>query len=112
MLHLCYRGRENLREFEPIHFHVEHDSRGMKYVSIADLKTQNHQGDGKNDDEQSQQGRMYALAENSNCPVTSFQSYLSKLNPNCRYLWQRPKRDAPMADTFHGMKTNLLEKTP
>ncbi len=28
---------------------------------------------------------------NPNCPVASFESYISKLNPKCEAIWQRPK---------------------
>ena len=45
MLHLCNRGRENLREFDKNYFGIEQDSTGLKYVFFkGDLKTKNHQG--------------------------------------------------------------------
>ena len=34
-----------------------------------------------------------------NCPVTIFELYLSKLDPRCNYLWQRPKQKVNYVDT-------------
>ena len=32
------------------------------------------------------------------CPIQMYKLYISKLNPNCKYLWQRPKKKSL---TFH-----------
>jgi len=37
---------------------------------------------------------------NPNCPVASFESYISKLNPKCKALWQRPKDFVYESDTI------------
>lgn len=38
------------------------------------------------------------LKGNSSCPVLSFEKYISKLNPECEFLWQRPKRNVEAQD--------------
>ena len=36
---------------------------------------------------------MFELLGNPKCPVQSFDKYLSKLNSDCQYLFQRPKKE-------------------
>ena len=33
----------------------------------------------------------FDLIGNPHCPVNSFEKYIAKLNPDCHFLWQRPK---------------------
>ena len=76
MIHLCNRGRENLREMMKTDFHIQTDSTGLRYVSLSrDMLTKNHRG--IDDNEESQQGRMYETPQSSLCPVTSFETYLN-----------------------------------
>ncbi|XP_041475625.1 uncharacterized protein LOC121424096 [Lytechinus variegatus] len=94
MLHLCNRGRENLRQMKKDDFAVQTDSANQRYVHVVrDMITKNHRGE-LNHDEESQGGRMYATGK-SDCPVNSFLEYLSHLNENCDALWQRPKARRP-----------------
>ena len=91
MMHLCNRGRENLREMMKTDFHIQSDSTGLRYVSLSrDMLTKNHRG--IDDNEESQQGRMYETPQSSLCPISSFETYLNRLNPSCDAFWQRPKK--------------------
>ena len=57
-----------------------------------DCLTKNNRED---QDEVSNSGRMYAIPNSNSCPIVAFQTYVSKLNPKCPWLWQRPKPKAP-----------------
>ena len=90
MMHLCNRGRENLRNFSKKDFVVVTDSTNEKYVYLAsDKLTKNHRGESL-DDSRSQQGRMYETHK-PDCPVEAFERYVSHLNPVCDDFFQRPK---------------------
>ncbi|XP_062613933.1 uncharacterized protein LOC134275687 [Saccostrea cucullata] len=99
-LYLCRRGRENLRSMTKDTFKIARDDVGRQYVyqSIDELD-KNHRADAAGS---VTDGRIYELPGNKNCPVFSFQKYLSKLNPNKSDLWQRP-RDSfdPDADVWY-----------
>ena len=71
MMYLCNRGQENLRNMTKNDFLILTDSARLRYVSVVDKQTKNHQG--QDDDDASQQGRMYQLLGNPKCPVLSFQ---------------------------------------
>ena len=47
------------------------------------------------------------------CPVKTFRTYLEKLNPKCKYLWQRPRDAACIQDddTFWYTNQKMGEKT-
>lgn len=90
MFHLVRRGRENLREQTKDTFAVAVDSQNRRYVYQAvDELDKNHR---ENDDPQDSttDGRMYEQP-GALCPVKSFELYLSKLHPELKCLWQRPK---------------------
>jgi len=89
MIHLCNRGRENLREMTTADFQIMSDSAGNRYVCIKDKQTKNHRGDGNA--ENSQNGRIYETPGLPRCPVTSFEKYISKLNGDYLAFWQKPK---------------------
>ena len=94
MLHLCNRGRENLKDFKQSDFTVDKDSSNRRYVYFStDKLTKNHRGE-KNDSARSQCGRMYETGD-ENCPVESFCEYVSHLHSNFDNFWQRPKKGAP-----------------
>ena len=75
---------------KPSDFEVSIDDSGKHYVhkTVSEVTT-NHQGV-DNENYEPEGGRMYATGTIL-CPVSSFQKYLSKLNPKCNALWQRPK---------------------
>ncbi|XP_063952768.1 uncharacterized protein LOC135153558 [Lytechinus pictus] len=90
MMHLCNRGRENLRNFSEKDFVVVKDSTNEKYVYLAtDKLTKDHRGESL-DDSRSQQGRMYQTHK-PDCRVKTFELYVSHLNPACEDFFQRPK---------------------
>ena len=101
MLHFCNRGRENLREMKTDDFDITTDSTNRRYVYMKkDKLTKNHRGELAHDGEESQTGRMYAT-DSHDCPVKSFYSYISRLNPSCEFLWQRPKAKKPKVTANH-----------
>jgi integrase len=89
MLYFCNRGRENLRELKISDFAKGNDDGGRRFIYLArDHATKNH----RNDEKQSQGGRMYELRDNPLCPYTSFVSYIDKLHQDFDVLWQRPNK--------------------
>ncbi|XP_011421040.3 uncharacterized protein [Magallana gigas] len=89
MLYFCNRGRENLRELGISDFSTGTDAEGRRFVYMArDHATKNH----RNDENQSQGGRMYELKDSILCPYGSFLSYINKLNQDLDVLWQRPSK--------------------
>ena len=81
-----------LRELKKSRFVVAVDAGGgRKYVKQTfHEKEKNHQGVSMKEKEKS--AVMYERCEKLDlCPVRSFELYLSKLNPLCDSLFQRPK---------------------
>ncbi|XP_061185668.1 uncharacterized protein LOC133193750 [Saccostrea echinata] len=85
MMFFCNRGRQNLRNMKPTDFQICADSEGRRYVgSNVSRLTKNHReaiGDHDNT-----AARMYEKPGNPACPVSSFEKYISKLNPACEFL--------------------------
>ena len=89
MLYFCRRGRQNLRQLKKTDFSFNTDSTGARYVCKAtDELTKNR----REDDEGFDGGLMHEKP-GPNCPVVSFELYLSRLNPLKEFLFQRPKRN-------------------
>jgi hypothetical protein len=84
--HLAMRGNENDHDLMKNDVIISQEN-GKKCVELRDTVTKNHRGESK---EKSRGAKMFA-SSNSNCPVKCIESYLSKLNPNNDYMWQRPK---------------------
>jgi hypothetical protein len=103
MIHFCNRGRENLRDLQTSDFQVKTDAQGVKYILMKDKLTKNHR---EGDENESQGGRMYATSGNELCPVDSFLKYLSALNSEAPFFWQRPKSKVQAEDT------TWFEKSP
>ncbi|KAK3086405.1 hypothetical protein FSP39_017969 [Pinctada imbricata] len=95
-LYFCRRGNENMCTMSKETFRVRTDENsGKKYVEKAvDELTKNHRFD-----KEASSGVMPAMEGSSQCPVASFELYLSKLHPynDREVLWQRPK-DSYVAD--------------
>lgn len=93
MIYFANRGMENVRQMKGDDFvlHVEGD---IEYYTLRDMHTKNHQ----TDEEESQGGQMHALKGNPRCPVMNMKNYLSKLNPLCEWMWQRPKQSVSVED--------------
>ncbi|KAJ8026414.1 Zinc finger MYM-type protein 2 [Holothuria leucospilota] len=94
--HFCRPGREGLRSLKKSSFGFGLDDENNEYVFLKfNEATKNHPGD-LQDDFQSQ-NRMYATNDEK-CPVQAIKKYLSKLNPKCEYLFQRPKSSVLESD--------------
>ena len=111
MFHLVRRGRENLREQTKDTFAIAVDSQNRIYVYQAvDELDKDHR---ENDDPQNSttDGRMYEQP-GPLCPVKTFELYLSKLHPELKFLWQRPKKQFKQRMTTAGTVTFRLERIP
>ena len=96
-LHFCRRGREGLRELNKDSFVKKSDSNGRTYITLGFNELEkNHQGFDKRDYQE--ELRMYEQ-DGDQCPVKSFDLYVSKLHPECRAFFQRP------AEKFSGKET-------
>lgn len=97
--HFGRRGREGLRNLKKSNFIVLHDAKNRKYVTMAFNETDQNLDTREN----GMESRMY---ENSgkNCPVTSFEKYISKLNPECPDLFQKPLHKVINKDIWYAAK--------
>lgn len=86
--YICRRGRENMRVLTREHFTISSDTTGRYLHQVKDEFLKNHRED---DSKMQEGGRMYATG-GANCPVASYECYISKLNPLCPFLFQRAKR--------------------
>ena len=94
MLYFCRRGRQNLRQLKKTDFSFNTDGTGASYVcKITDELTKNR----REDDEGFDGGVMYEKP-GPNCPVASFELYLSHLNPLNEFLFQCPKRNVSISE--------------
>ena len=94
MLYFCRRGRQNLRQLKKTDFSFNTDGTGARYVcKTTDELTKNR----REDDEGFDGGVMYEKP-GPNCPVASFELYLSHLNPLNEFLFQRPKRNVSISE--------------
>ena len=84
--YFCRRGAENVAFMTKDTFQIIVIGDKRCIIQKLDEMTKNHR---ENDNEPSIGGRIYETCT-SNCPVTTFQTYLNKLNPNCNRLWQKP----------------------
>ena len=92
MLYFCNRGRENLRALKASDFIVNtHEG----YIEMKDTAA-NERGYMKEDTDQ--RNRIYK-SSSPLCPFDSLSKYLSKLNPNCEYFFQRPKVNRDTLDS-------------
>jgi integrase len=89
-IHFGRRGREGLRELRKDSFVVRTDDEGLEYIQMAYNEKEKTKRGG-NIREKEKQAVMYAQPGDPNCPVRHFKDLLSKLNPNCEALYQRPK---------------------
>ncbi|XP_072048836.1 uncharacterized protein [Amphiura filiformis] len=107
--YFCRRGQENIRCMKKDTFKVEIDSdTSAKYVVKAqDELTKNHRGQ----DQETFSGFMPANPSSDSCPVRSFEKYLTKLNPSCDALWQRPKDFLTASSTEWYYNSPVGEKT-
>lgn len=87
------------------------DGSGRRYVYQAlDELDKNHR---ENDDpsDSTGDGRMYERAGSPFCPVSAYELYLSKLNPDISWLWQRPKDTVDEDESIWYCKSPLGKNT-
>ncbi|CAG2214467.1 unnamed protein product [Mytilus edulis] len=82
------RGAENMDKMTKDTFIVKTDPKTKtKYVTKEiDELTKNH----RFNDKENVTAIMPEQPDSPSCPVAAFQKYISKLNPKCNRLWQRP----------------------
>ncbi|KAK6171906.1 hypothetical protein SNE40_018328 [Patella caerulea] len=98
MLGFASRGNENQRSFDKDTFVISTDDTGLRYIYQSRIYiTKNHRGD-LNDSVESKR-RIYATG-GLNCPVSSFELYISKLNPGNTCLFQSPKKHVQFEDAI------------
>ncbi|KAJ8318111.1 hypothetical protein KUTeg_003202 [Tegillarca granosa] len=102
-------SRENLRQMTKSTFKVDQDDTWKRYVyQSADELGKNHRENSTNNNTE---GRMYKIPGSRNCPVFSFELYISKLNPNCEALWQKPKDSLSASDVIWHCNSPLGKKS-
>ena len=86
-LYFCRRGAENMEKMKRADFEVKFNPKNNEefVVKIKDELTKNHK-----EMEQIVSGVMPENKTDPLCPVASFKKYLSHLNPQNEYMWQRP----------------------
>ena len=98
MLFFCRRGRQNLRQLKKTDFEIKVNSQGKRCVlKTTDELTKNHRAH----DVQAEEGGMMIANDGPFCPVSSFEKYLSVLNPMNEYLFQRPKKSAGEGEIWY-----------
>ena len=87
MLFFCRQGRQNLRRLKKNDFEIKLDAKGRSFViKTTDELTKNHRENDKPED-----GAVMMSNDSPLCAVASFRKYISRLNPENEYLFQRPK---------------------
>lgn len=87
--HFARRGREGMRDLRKDSFVIKVDENGDEYVVMAYHEKEKTKR-GVNMKEKERECAMYAVSNDSNCPVRHLKIYLEKLNPKCDAFYQRP----------------------
>ena len=84
-------------------FQVKVNARGNEYITQSyNEKEKNHQG--LSNREKEKNASMYVQPQDpERCPVLSYKKLISKLNPNCPALFQRPKSNYHDSDIWYEM---------
>ncbi|XP_021362124.1 uncharacterized protein LOC110455972 isoform X2 [Mizuhopecten yessoensis] len=97
-LYFCKRGTDNMHKMTKSTFEIVTDlDTGLKYVRKADEVFKNLHSN----DKDVWSGNMPESPGSPFCPVASYESYISKLNPQCERLWQRPNRESPTHNIWY-----------
>lgn len=92
--YLGRRGKEGLREIQKDWFETKTTSDGKKYIIIAvNEVTKKNQGDRTStrmNDVHNDKNIMLEMPGSPRCPVSSFNRYMSLLNPQINDFFQRP----------------------
>ena len=85
--YFCRRGCENMDSMLKTDFDIKLNEENGEYfvIKIRDELTKNHQ-----DLENIMSGIMPENPTDRLCPVKSFREYLSHLQPDNKYMWQKP----------------------
>ena len=87
MLYFCRRGRQNLRQFKKTDFSFNTDGTGARYA----CKTTDELTKNRREDDEGFDGGVMSDKPGPNCPVASFELYLSHLNPLNEFFISAPK---------------------
>lgn len=87
--HFCRRGNENVTFMTKDTFQVIVIDGNKCLVPRIDEMTKNSR---EKDNECAINGRIYETFT-ENCPVATYEKYVSKLNPDCHRLWQKAKNN-------------------
>ena len=90
VLYFGKRGRENQREIKASDLQLKTTTGGLKYFVLNEIATKYHPG-GIIDNEDETQSVMMAWPGHPGCPVACLKKYLTKREPRCDALWQKPK---------------------
>ncbi|XP_049889953.1 zinc finger MYM-type protein 2-like [Epinephelus moara] len=97
-LHFGRRGKEGNRALKLDSFVLKTDENGAKYFTLSfNEETKNHK-DPLERDRENRRGAMYEEPENHLCPVASLLKYLSKIPPDAKALYLKPKMTAAPTD--------------
>jgi hypothetical protein len=81
--HFALRGREFIAQMKKSDIHVAESSDGHKTAYLRDFASKNHQlGTGP-----STEACIFATNDEQ-CPIKMIEMYISKLDPQCEYMWQ------------------------
>ncbi|XP_071505875.1 uncharacterized protein [Diadema antillarum] len=94
MMHFCYRGRDCVRLMKPSDFSVHTDENGCRYLTKRDSTLTKYRRENV-DESSTGTGLMFEVPTSEKCPLKSYLTYVSKLNDNCPFLWQKPKSKVP-----------------
>ena len=102
-------ANENINKFTKKTFVSEVDpNTGIKYIrKDVDEQTKNHQMD-----TEMSNNAMTEFKSSCLCPVSSYLKYLSKLHPQCDYLWQQVKDQEKITDADIWYKPSKIGPNP
>lgn len=89
MLFFCRRGRQNLRELKITDFLFGRDEKGTRYVCQAGEELPIN----KREDDEEHEDRIMYEKPGPFCPVGSLELYITHLNPENHFLFQKPKKN-------------------
>ncbi|XP_071162166.1 uncharacterized protein [Mytilus edulis] len=89
MLNFGRQGQEGLNSLTKSSFGKFKDDRDHTYYKMT-YNEANKTHHGVDSHENHQEVRMYEKSGDENCPVSSFDFYVSKLSPKCNALFQQP----------------------
>ena len=100
-LYFARRGCENMEKMEKNHFKLEFDKKQEVWfvMKSKDELTKNHQEIGE-----IISGLMPENRDDRMCPVRSYRKYMEHLNPDNKFLWQKPLQNPKTPDVWYGLQ--------